>query len=145
MSRARDIAAYVATGVTASEFDALDGITVNATSMNSTVNQVTDGATDFNVDTNTLVVDKSENRVGIGTATPSTTLQVNGTATATTFVGALTGSASGNAGTVTNGVYTNSDTTLGAGVDISTSTTGKIKQKGAFMQSSFHQSLVLGY
>ena len=104
MSRARDIAAYVATGVTATEFDALDGITVNATSMNSTVNQVTDGATDFNVDTNTLVVDKSENRVGIGTATPSTTLQVNGTATATTFVGALTGSASGNAATVTNGV-----------------------------------------
>ena len=69
----------------------------------------------------------------------------SGTATATTFVGALTGSASGNAATVTNGVYTNSDTTLGAGVDIETSTTGKIKQKGAFMQSSFHQSLVLGY
>ena len=78
MSRARDIAAYVATGVTASEFDALDGITVNATSMNSTVNQVTDGATDLNVDTNTLVVDKSENRVGIGTAAPTEALDVQG-------------------------------------------------------------------
>ena len=29
--------------------------------------------------------------------------------------------------------------------DLETSTTGKIKQKGAFMQSSFHQSLTLGY
>ena len=36
------------------------------------------------------------------------------------------------------------DTALAAGVDIETSITGKIKQKGAFMQSSFHQSLVLG-
>jgi len=31
------------------------------------------------------------------------------------------------------------------GGDISTGTTNKIKQKGAFMQSSFHQSLTLGY
>ena len=29
--------------------------------------------------------------------------------------------------------------------DIETSTTGKIKQKGAFMQSSTHQALTLGY
>ena len=36
------------------------------------------------------------------------------------------------------------DTALAAGVDIETSTTGKIKQKGAFMQSSTHQALVLG-
>ena len=36
------------------------------------------------------------------------------------------------------------DTALAAGVDIETSTTGKIKQKGSFMQSSTHQSLVLG-
>ena len=37
------------------------------------------------------------------------------------------------------------DTALAAGVDIETSTTGKIKQKGAFMQSSTHQALTLGY
>ena len=37
-----------------------------------------------------------------------------------------------------------SDTALAAGVDIETSTTGKIKQKGSFMQNSTHQSLVLG-
>ena len=39
---------------------------------------------------------------------------------------------------------TSSDSTLSAGVDITTSTTGKIKQKGAFMQSSTHQALFLG-
>ena len=33
---------------------------------------------------------------------------------------------------------------LAAGVDLETSTTGKIKQKGAFMQSSTHQALTLG-
>ena len=36
------------------------------------------------------------------------------------------------------------DTALAAGVDIETSTTGKIKQKGLFMENSFHQSWVLG-
>ena len=37
-----------------------------------------------------------------------------------------------------------SDTALAAGVDIETSTTGKIKQKGSFMQHSTHQAMVLG-
>ena len=37
-----------------------------------------------------------------------------------------------------------SDTALSAGKDLETSTTGKIKQKGAFMQSSTHQALTLG-
>ena len=36
------------------------------------------------------------------------------------------------------------DTVLAAGVDIETSTTGKIKQKGSFMQHSTHQAMVLG-
>lgn len=35
--------------------------------------------------------------------------------------------------------------TLAAGVDLATSTTGKVKQKGAFMQSSTNQSLTLGF
>ena len=34
---------------------------------------------------------------------------------------------------------------IGTGGDFETSTTGKMKQKGSFMQSSFHQSLTLGY
>jgi len=36
------------------------------------------------------------------------------------------------------------DVSLAAGVDLETSTTGKIKQKGSFMQSSTHQALTLG-
>jgi len=42
----------------------------NSANWNSTYNQVQDASTDLNVDSNTLVVDKSTNRVGIGTASP---------------------------------------------------------------------------
>ena len=34
---------------------------------------------------------------------------------------------------------------LAAGVDLETSTTGKVKQKGAVMQSSTHQAIIFGY
>ena len=68
-------------------------------------------AHDLNVDNGTFVVDGSASRVGIGTATPSTLLDVNGTATATTFVGALTGNVTGNvsgtAATVTGAAQSN--------------------------------------
>ena len=66
---------------------------------------------DLNVDNGTFVVDGSASRVGIGTPTPSTLLDVNGTATATTFVGALTGNVTGNvsgtAATVTGAAQAN--------------------------------------
>jgi len=42
-------------------------------------------------------------------------------------------------------VTTNSGEKIVAGKDLETSTTGKIKMKGSFMQSSTHQALTLGY
>jgi hypothetical protein len=46
--------------------------------------------------------------------------------------------------TATTGITLGQDTALSAGKDLETSTTGKVKQKGAFMQSSTHQALTLG-
>ena len=51
---------------------------------------------DFNIDNGTFVVDASANRVGIGTATPSALLDVNGALTATTIAGTLTTAAQTN-------------------------------------------------
>ena len=70
-------------------------------------------AHDLNVDNDTFVVDGSASRVGIGTATPSTLLDVNGTATATTFVGALTGNVTGNVtGNLTGTILTAAQTNI---------------------------------
>ena len=46
--------------------------------------------------------------------------------------------------TATTGITLGQDTALSAGKDLETSTTGKVIQKGAFMQSSTHQALTLG-
>ena len=56
----------------------LAGVAGASGNWNSTYNQVQDSTTDLNVDSGTLVVDKSVNRVGIGTATPNETLTVVG-------------------------------------------------------------------
>jgi len=65
---------------------------------------------DVTIDTNTLKVDSTNNRVGVGTVSPSTALQVVGTVTATAFAGALTGNVTGNvsgsAATVTGAAQT---------------------------------------
>jgi len=46
--------------------------------------------------------------------------------------------------TATTGITLGQDTALSAGKDLETSTTGTVKQKGAFMENSFHQSWVMG-
>ena len=63
------------------------------------------------VDTSTFSVDAINNRVGIGTVSPSTALQVVGTVTATAFAGALTGNVIGN---VTGNVSGTAATVTGA-------------------------------
>ena len=63
------------------------------------------------VDTSTFSVDATNNRVGIGTVSPSTALQVVGTVTATAFTGALTGNVSGTATTVTTNANLTGDVT----------------------------------
>jgi len=48
-----------------------------AVNVNSAINQIIDTSTDLNIDNNTLVVDKSTNRVGVGTASPLYNLHVS--------------------------------------------------------------------
>ena len=47
-------------------------------------------------------------------------------------------------GTITLSSPTTTKLAVATGKDLETSTTGKVKQKGAFMQSSTHQALTLG-
>ena len=58
-----------------------------------------------------LTVDSANDRVGIASTVPTTTLDVDGTATATTFVGALTGNVTGDVtGDITGDVTGNAST-----------------------------------
>jgi hypothetical protein len=51
----------------------------------------------LNFDSNTLVIDATNNRVGIAKATPTTALDVTGTVTATSFSGNISGTLTGSA------------------------------------------------
>ena len=72
--------------------DSTGAIVSNVISNSDITFKVNDGG----VTTTVMTIDGGEARIGIGTTTPSTKLQVAGTATATTFAGALTGNVTGN-------------------------------------------------
>ena len=68
----------------------------------------------LNFDSNTLYIDSTNNRIGVGTSSPSTALQVSGTVTATAFAGPLTGAVTGNVtGDVTGNVSGSSGSCTG--------------------------------
>ena len=129
---------------------------------------------DLTVDNNTLKVDSSNNRVGVGRNDPQTILDIAHSGSSNSGAVRI-----GDPSTISNNtsIYMRTtgdavigtgggdivfDTNIGSaermridhpsgnveiasGGDLQTSTTGKIKQKGAFMQSSTHQALTLGY
>ena len=81
MTRARELANFAdnTAGLETLTVSDITDLSVSASNINSATNQITDSSTDLNVDSNTLVVDKSEDKVGILTASPTKTLTVNNT------------------------------------------------------------------
>ena len=83
MTRARELANFAddTAGLETLTVSDITDLSVSASNINSATNQITDSSTDLNVDSNTLVVDKSANAVGIGTASPAKLLSLEGVST----------------------------------------------------------------
>ena len=86
MTRARELANFAdnTAGLETLTVSDITDLSVSASNINSATNQITDSSTDLNVDSNTLVVDKSANRVGIGTTSPTHPLTLETTSNNTT-------------------------------------------------------------
>ena len=72
--------------------DSSGGIIANTVVNTDITFKVNDGG----ATTTVMTIDGSESRVGIGTTTPSTKLEISGTTTSTAFAGPLTGNVTGN-------------------------------------------------
>jgi hypothetical protein len=72
--------------------DASGGIISNTVPNTDITFKVNDGGTTTTV----MTIDGSESRIGIGTTTPTTKLEISGTTTSTAFAGPLTGNVTGN-------------------------------------------------
>ena len=72
--------------------DSTGGIISNVVSNTDITFKVNDGG----VTTTVMTIDGSESRIGIGTTSPSTKLEVDGTVTATALAGNITGNVTGN-------------------------------------------------
>ena len=72
--------------------EASGGIIANTVQDTDITFKVNDGGTVTTV----MTIDGSESRIGIGTITPSTKLEISGTTTSTAFAGPLTGNVTGN-------------------------------------------------
>ena len=112
-------------------------ITVDATGgiISNTVNNtdITFKVNDGGATTTVMTIDGSESRVGIGTTTPSTKLQVAGTITATQFTGPLTGAVTGDltsSGANTMGTLTMGGTLTSKAILPDTTTTYDIGSSG---------------
>ena len=78
MTRARELANFAdnTSGLESLTVSDITDLSVSASNINSATNQIIDSSTDLNVDSNTLVVDKSANAVGINEPAPGSKFEV---------------------------------------------------------------------